>query len=121
VDWYTFSGYARYSSTCVVCHGPDGTGSAFAPVLANSLKTLRYREFLTTVREGRKAVSAAAGTPMPSFGQNKNVICHLDDIYVYLRARAEGAIGRGKPEKHEPQPAATAQAEEACLGAFRRH
>ena len=36
VDWYTFSGYLRYSSTCVVCHGPDGAGSAFAPALSDS-------------------------------------------------------------------------------------
>ena len=27
------------------------------------------------------------------------VMCYLDNIYVYLRARAAGAVGRGKPEK----------------------
>lgn len=121
VDWYTFSGYLRYSSTCVVCHGPDGAGSAFAPALSNSLKVLSYRDFVATVTEGRKIVSAAAGTAMPSFRQNKNVMCYLDNIYVYLRARAAGAVGRGKPEKYEPKSPAAAQAEDACLGAFPRH
>jgi methanol metabolism-related c-type cytochrome len=121
VDWYTFSGYLRFNSTCAVCHGPDGAGSTFAPVLANSLKTLSYRQFIATVSEGRKIASAAEGTAMPSFRQNKNVMCYLDDIYVYLRARAAGAVGRGKPGTYEPKSPAAGQAEEACLGAFPRH
>jgi len=29
---------------------------------------------------------------MPSFASNVNVMCYLDDIYVYLRARANDAI-----------------------------
>ena len=36
VDWYTFSGYLRYNSNCNVCHGPDGSGSSYAPSLKNS-------------------------------------------------------------------------------------
>src|ERR1041384_6974487 len=46
VDWYTFSGYRRYHSDCHVCHGPDGTGSSYAPALANSLKNIDYPPFL---------------------------------------------------------------------------
>ena len=38
VDWYTFSGYLRFNSTCIVCHGPDGAGSTYAPALTDSLK-----------------------------------------------------------------------------------
>ena len=32
---------------------------------------------------------------MPADGENKNVMCFIDAIYVYLRARADDAIGRG--------------------------
>ena len=110
VDWYTFSGYQHFTATCLVCHGPDATGSTFAPVLANSLKKLGYAGFLATVATGQK------NNTMPSFSQNKNVMCHLDAIYVYLRARARHAVERGKPEKHEHKPAAAAKAEDECFG-----
>ena len=116
VDWYTFSGYLRYNSNCNVCHGPDGSGSSYAPSLKNSLKTLDYGHFLATVAQGRVNVSAATDYVMPSFGKNKNVVCFLDDIYVYLRARSTGAVGRGRPAKHEPKPPAWAKAEDNCMG-----
>jgi hypothetical protein len=38
---------------------------------------------------------------MPSFGTNPNLMCYLDDIFVYLRARANDAVPRGRPQKHE--------------------
>ena len=110
VDWYTFSGYQHFTSTCLVCHGPDATGSTFAPALANSLKKLGYDGFVATVTAGRK------NNTMPSFRQNKDVMCYLDNIYVYLRARAQQAVDRGKPEKHEVKPAAAAKAEDECFG-----
>ncbi len=116
VDWYSFSGYLRYNSNCIVCHGPDGSGSSYAPDLTNSLKKLSYGEFLAIVAEGRVNVSAATNLVMPSFGNNKNVVCFLDDIYVYLRARSDGAIGRGRPAKHEQKPAAWTKAEDNCMG-----
>jgi methanol metabolism-related c-type cytochrome len=116
VDWYTFSGYLRYNANCIVCHGPDGSGSSYAPDLTNSLKTISYGEFLSIVAQGRKNVSASTDYVMPAFGQNKNVTCYIDDIYAYLRARSDGAVGRGRPEKHEPKPAAWTQAENNCMG-----
>ena len=87
VDWYTFSGFRRYHSDCHVCHGPNGEGSTYAPALANSLKTLSYSDFVNIVTNGRKNVDAANDKVMPSFASNVNVMCYMDDIYVYLRAR----------------------------------
>ena len=52
---------------------------------------------------------------MPALGDNKNVMCYLDAIYVYLRARSNGAIGRGRPADHEPKPAAFSVAEDDCM------
>ena len=116
VDWYTFSGYLRYNSMCIVCHGPDGAGSTYAPALTDSLKTLSYGQFLAIVAEGKKDVTASTDYVMPSFGQNKNVTCYLDDIYIYLRARSNGAVGRGRPEKYLPKPAAWQKNEDQCMG-----
>jgi methanol metabolism-related c-type cytochrome len=116
VDWYTYSGYRRYHSECHVCHGPDGMGSSYAPALKDSLKTMSYADFLGVVASGRKNVSSSQENVMPAFGDNPNVACYLDDLYVYLRARASDAVGRVRPAKHEDKPPAAQQAEDACMG-----
>ena len=116
VDWYTYSGYRRYHSECHVCHGPDGMGSSYAPALKDSLKTMSYADFLGVVASGRKNVSTAQENVMPAFGDNPNVACYMDDLYVYLRARANDAVGRVRPAKHEDKPEAYAKAETSCMG-----
>lgn len=116
VDWYTFSGFRRYHSDCHVCHGPNGEGSSYAPALAESLKTLGYSDFVGIVTNGRKNVDAANDKVMPSFASNVNVMCYLDDLYVYLRARANNAIPGGRPPSHEDKPEAATKAESSCTG-----
>ena len=116
VDWYTYSGYRRYHSECHVCHGPDGEGSTYAPALKNSLKTMSYGDFLGVVASGRKSVSASQESVMPAFGSNQNVACYMDDLFVYLRARANDAWGRQRPAKREAKPDAYTKAEESCVG-----
>jgi methanol metabolism-related c-type cytochrome len=116
VDWYTFSGYRRYHADCHVCHGPDGLGSSYAPALTGSVKTMGYTDFLDVVANGRKKVNTAQQNVMPAFGMNKNVMCYLDDIYIYLRARSTDAVGRGRPSKKAAKPASFTEAEAACMG-----
>jgi methanol metabolism-related c-type cytochrome len=116
VDWYTYSGFRRYHSECHVCHGPDGEGSSYAPALANSLKTIGYAEFYGIVAGGKQDLGAGNEKVMPALGENKNVICYLDDIYVYLRARSQDAIPRGRPAKHEDKPASFDAAQTQCMG-----
>lgn len=116
IDWYTYSGYRRYHSECHVCHGPDGMGSTYAPALKDSLKTMSYGDFLGVVASGRKNVSTSQESVMPAFGDNTNVACYMDDLYVYLRARANDAVGRVRPGKREEKPAAYTEAESACMG-----
>jgi len=115
VDWYTMSGYLRYSANCIVCHGPDGMGSTYAPSLVDALKGMDYAHFAGIIVGGRKDVNAAQELVMPAFGDNRNVMCYLPDIYTYLRARADGALGRNRPSEHEPKPAAFEKAEDACM------
>jgi methanol metabolism-related c-type cytochrome len=117
VDWSTYSGFRRYHSECHVCHGPDGEGSTYAPALKDSLKSLGYQEFYGIVVGGRENIGAGNEKVMPAFGDNKNVMCYLDDIYVYLRARANDAVARGRPAKHEDKPPQTTEAENSCLAA----
>jgi methanol metabolism-related c-type cytochrome len=116
VDWYTYSGYRRYHSECHVCHGPDGMGSTYAPALKDTLKTMSYGDFLGIVASGRKNVSSSQENVMPAFGDNPNVACYMDDIYVYLRARASDAVARMRPAKHEDKSDAYTKAENSCMG-----
>lgn len=116
VDWYTYSGYRRYHSECHVCHGPDGMGSTYAPALKESLKTMTYGQFLEVVASGRKNVNTAQESVMPAFGDNPNVACYMDDLYIYLRARAFDKVGRVRPPKRADKPDAYTQAEAACMG-----
>lgn len=116
VDWYTYSGFRRYHSDCHVCHGPNGEGSSYAPALVNSLKTLSYSDFTSVVTNGRNHVDAANDKVMPSFASNVNVMCFIDDIFVYLRARSNDAIPGGRPPRHEDKPEAARTAEASCTG-----
>ena len=116
VDWFTYSGYRRYTSECSVCHGPDGMGSSYAPVLANSLKTIGYAEFFGIVTGGKQDLGAGQEKVMPAFAENKNVMCYINDIYVYLRARSLDAIPRGRPPKHADKPPGFEETETKCMG-----
>jgi methanol metabolism-related c-type cytochrome len=116
VDWYTYSGFRRYHSECHVCHGPDGEGSTYAPALKNSVKTINYQEFYGIVVGGRQNITSGSNNVMPALGDNKNVMCYIDDIYVYLRARSDDSIPRGRPASHEEKLPKATEAENACLG-----
>ena len=115
VDWYTYSGFRRYHSECHVCHGPDGLGSSFAPPLSDSLTALSYEDFMEVVVNGREKVGASEQSKMPGFGLNRNVMCFIDDLYVYLRARSDEAIPRGRPPKKEPKSQEARDLENACV------
>jgi methanol metabolism-related c-type cytochrome len=116
VDWLTFSGFRRYHAECHVCHGPDGEGSSYAPALKNSAVNMDYYDFLDVVTNGREVVDAAQHDVMPAFGTSNNVMCYIDDIYVYLKARGMEAIPRGRPAKKEVKSDEIQQAEDACMG-----
>jgi methanol metabolism-related c-type cytochrome len=114
VDWYTYSGFRRYHSECHVCHGPDGEGSSYAPGLKDSLKSMNYQQFLEIVASG-KNINAAQNLVMPAFGSNKSVMCYVDDLYVYLKARSDEAVPRGRPAKRADKPEAATNYEKDCL------
>ena len=116
VDWYTSVGYIRYTANCMQCHGPDGLGSSFGPSLVDALQSLSYSQFTDTVTNGKQNVSASQDLVMPAFGTNPNVMCYLDAIFIYLRARSDGSLGRGQPQKNAPRPAGYSKTEDACMG-----
>lgn len=85
------NGYRRYNSACNHCHGPDGVGSTFAPSLIEH--PLPFARFQEVVEQG----SASGVSVMRGFAADPNVAPYVRDIYLYLEARAEGTVGRGRP------------------------
>jgi methanol metabolism-related c-type cytochrome len=114
VDWYSYSGFRRYHDAggCTQCHGPDGAGSTYAPALVESLKTIPYSAFVEVVTNGRER----PGSVMPPFAGNNNVMCYIDDIYIYLKARSDGVLPRGRPPGRDEKPQAAKDHDKACFG-----
>jgi len=116
VDFPSYNGFRRYHAECHVCHGPDGMGSTYAPALKDSAIDMDYYDFVDVVVNGVQNVGASENQVMPSFGTNPNVMCYLDDIYVYLKGRGTGDIPRGRPAKKERPTEAYREGEDACMG-----
>jgi mono/diheme cytochrome c family protein len=95
VDARTYNGFRRYHAVCSHCHGPDGTGSTFGSSLVDKLTDVNA--FRRIVREGQRNGTSI----MKGFANDPNVSPYIDDIYAYLQARADGALGRGRPTKLE--------------------
>ena len=123
VDESTFVGWRAYHSTCHGCHGVDATGTSVAPNLVVAVGSMTSREFSTKVLtryrivigfddiagDDQTALRAAIMEQvmrresgeliMPAWGDNPNIQPHVLDLYAYLRARADGALGTGRPEQ----------------------
>lgn len=93
----TAGGFRRYHAGCNHCHGPDGLGSTFSPSLIERLPDVD--SFRRIVLYGRREDAAFV---MKGFAGDPNFAPYVDDIYAYLRARADGALGRGRPGRLEP-------------------
>jgi mono/diheme cytochrome c family protein len=99
VDKATYNGWRRYTESCMRCHGPDGAGSSYAPDLVNSVKHMTQDQFNEIVVNGKTDVNTASQNVMPPFGTVEDVMDYLNDIWAYLKARADGALGRGRPPR----------------------
>jgi mono/diheme cytochrome c family protein len=99
IDKKTYNGWRRYTESCMRCHGPDGAGSSYAPDLVDSVKHMTQDQFNEIVVNGKTEVSAASNEVMPPFGTVEDVMDYLDDIWAYLKARADGVLGRGRPPR----------------------
>ncbi|HWA55956.1 MAG TPA: cytochrome c [Gemmatimonadales bacterium] len=91
----TYQGWKQYELNCSRCHGEFGVGSSFAPALVVSLKndgTIPTQEsFITTVCAGRPDKG------MPSWCALGLEMDKIQRIYMYLKDRADGKIGIGRP------------------------
>ena len=122
VDWGTYAGWFTYHLSCHMCHGQDASGTDVAPDLRQSLKTMTQEQFANQVL-GRFRILDAPGEGPPDEAVRKSIIDevsqhrrgergqlampvwnsdpgmkpHILDLYAYLKARSDGAIGTGRP------------------------
>ena len=122
VDWGTWDGFRRYHDACHVCHGPNAGGSTFAPSLADSLQTIDYGTFMGVVAGGRVADRGGTKYVMPAFGEDRNVMCYIDNIYTYIKARAlntkdpKTGMPAGRPVGRQDIAPEVKQAAAECMG-----
>ncbi len=94
LDSATFNGYKLYRNWCARCHGSYAQGMV-GPNLADSLNVISKDEFIASVTHGKMGQIGM----MPAWESNPQVMEGMDQIYAYLKARADGAIGEVKPSK----------------------
>jgi len=94
LDANSYAGFKLYRNWCSRCHGTYGQGLV-GPNLADSLKVISEKEFFDTVENGK---SGRIGS-MPAWKANVKVMEGRDQLYAYLMARSDGAIGVEKPKK----------------------
>lgn len=91
----TYQGWKQFELNCSRCHGEYGVGTSFAPALVVSLKdggTVPTKEFFVQ--------TVCAGRPdkgMPSWCALGLEMDKIQNIYAYLKGRADGKIAAGRP------------------------
>lgn len=93
VDAGTLEGWRTWRAMgCARCHGEEQDG---AIPLVDRLQRLSKEQFRITVLNGRQ------DRGMPRFAGIKQVDQNIDNLYAYLKGRADGAIALGHLEKLE--------------------
>ena len=96
VDKATYVGWRTFAGQCQVCHGGSALGSTFAPNLLDRFhERVDYPRFVAVVLEGYRGQVGA----MPAWKGNPNVEPHIDSMYAYLKARADGVLPPGRPAR----------------------
>jgi mono/diheme cytochrome c family protein len=114
-----YAGWRIYQDKCASCHGPAGLGTAGAPDLLPRVRGMGSRQFVSLVLQrydwGLPPVLVKGQGPeheamvdqidqrkaymltMPAWQGEPSVNAHIADLYAYLSARAQGALGTGRP------------------------
>ncbi len=90
-----YQGWKQYELNCSRCHGEYGVGTSFAPSLIVSLKdggtVPDQTAFITVVCQGR------TDKGMPGWCALGLEMDKIQNIYAYLKLRADGKVAAGRP------------------------
>jgi cytochrome c2 len=116
-----YEGWRLFNQRCATCHGKDAAGTAPMPDLLDRVAPMgprRFANLVLTRYDWSKSVAEDEGaqsiprlylrqTPrggtevlqMPAWANEPAVVGHVEDLYAYLSARAEGRLGTGTPPR----------------------
>jgi len=97
LDIQSYQGYKVFRNWCARCHGTYGQGMR-APNLAESIAVISKAEYLKVMMSGKVSAKAKEMGRMPGWKGNAQVMDNLDNIYSYLKARADGKLGAVAPQ-----------------------
>ncbi|MCC7412366.1 MAG: c-type cytochrome [Gammaproteobacteria bacterium] len=96
VDKNTYIGWRSYASQCFQCHGASGMGTTFAPNLMERINAgVDHPRFVHSVIYGYRGQMGA----MPAWKGNSQVEPNVDNLWRYLKARADDALPAGRPAR----------------------
>ena len=97
IDLWLTRGYRAFSQ-CQVCHGLDGRGSTIGPSLLEKLEgEVNRTRFMDVVANGYQGQIGV----MPPWKENPNVMRYVDQLYAYLKARADKVLPAGKIKRYD--------------------
>ena len=115
-----YVGWRVYNARCAACHGTDATGPAPVQGMLERVREMGAARFANLVLQrydwpaagdarGDADLRAAlvedilrhkeAAFEMPAWQDDPPVSAHILDLYAYLAARADGAVGTGRPAR----------------------
>lgn len=114
-----YPGWRLFQAKCSECHGADATGTTRAPNILPRVEEMSESKFVRTVlhrysfvlspdeaasesgaREAliEQVLQGKRGeVAMPAWESEPSVKANVIDLYAYLRARADGTLGPGRP------------------------
>ena len=96
-----YTGWKYFQVYCARCHGDDALGSMAAPDLTYSVTEeggITADSFKVVVRLGSSSPSVAPDQRMRGFEDLLDPPL-IDAIYLYLQARSDGSLARGRPHR----------------------
>lgn len=96
-----YTGWKYFQVYCTRCHGDDALGSMAAPDLTYSVTEeggVTADSFKVIVRQGSGSASVAPDQRMRGFEDLLDQPL-IDAMYLYLRARSDGSLARGRPHR----------------------
>jgi hypothetical protein len=118
VDWFTYAGFRRYQEKCQVCHGGDGRKNfnVGGPLLRDQMPGYDFQEFDGLVSRNSGPVAPSADRfIMPLMFDDNDVMCHKEEIFIYLKAVSDGSLPwNEQPKLHAPEMKVREDQETKC-------
>lgn len=96
------TGYETFGEYCARCHGENAQGTTFAPSLVQAFRTKNIGQgrFTAAVAGGLTVVDSTTGgyRVMPAWAENEAVMSQIQQLWAFVKARADGALKAGRPQ-----------------------